>query len=110
MKKFLSILFTVFVFLALKLPSLAVITPEETTSEVYIHGHGYSDEMFRLIDLEHSYINCTQPKYKSKDPALYSDKRVNAIRKVFMYFDPGLDNEKFMKHNIKYTNTWSEDI
>ena len=103
MKKILSALFATFVFFALSLPSLAVITPEEAMSETYIQGHGHSGEMSRLIDLQTSQINCTQTKYKGTDPELYRDKKVNFIRKVFMYFDCGLDDEKFMQHEIKYT-------
>lgn len=111
MKKFLSALFGLFVFSALALPSFAVITPEEAMSDAYIHAHGYSDEMYRLIDLQNSQINSTPPKYKSTDPAWYADKKVNFIRKVFMYFDCGLDDKKFMQHDIKYTlPNYKEDL
>lgn len=100
MKKVLSALF---IYSILALPSLAVITPDEALSDTYIQGHGYSGEMSKLIDLQNSQINSTPTKYKSNDPAWYGDKKVNFIRKVFMYFDSGLDDDKFMKHDIKYT-------
>lgn len=106
MKKIVTVLSIMFVFLSLALPSFAVITPEEAMSETYIQGHGYSGEMSRLIDLQHAQINCIQPKYKGDRPEIYNDKKVNFIRRVFMYFDCGLDDEKFMQHDIKYTTRY----
>lgn len=106
MKKIFSALSVIFVFCAVSLPSLAVITPEEAMSETYVQGHGYSDEMSRLIDLQNAQINCIQPKYKGSRPDIYNDKKVNFVRRVFMYFDCGLDDEKFMQHDIKYTTRY----
>lgn len=108
MKKSLSILFILSVFVINALPSFAVITPEEEMSETYIKGHGYSDEMARLVDLQHAQINCTQKKYKGKDPAVYADKKVNFVRNIFMYFDGGLDDGKFMQHDTKYTTRYDD--
>lgn len=108
MKKFLSVLFVLSVFTAMALPSFAIITPEEEMSETYLKGHGYSDEMARLIDLQHAQINCTQTKVKSKDPAWYADKKVKFVRNIFMYFDGGLEDGKFMQHNTKYTNRYDD--
>lgn len=105
MKKFLPIMF---VLLAINLPSFAAITPEEAMSETYIQNHGHSDEMSKLIDLQNAQINCTKTNYISKDPAWYADKKVSFIRKVFMYFDPGLDDGHFMQNNIDFTNRWND--
>lgn len=111
MRKILSILSGICVISALSLPALAVITPEEAMSESYVQGHGHSAEMSRLIDLQTSQINSTTPKFKSKDPEWYADKRINFVRKVFMYFDCGLDDGKFMQHDIKYTApNFKEDL
>lgn len=106
MKKVLSILFILSVLTINVLPSFAVITPEEEMSETYIKGHGHSAEMARLIDLQTSQINCTEKKYKSDEPAIYADKKVNFIRKVFMYLDCGLDDGKFMQHDTNFTNRY----
>ena len=106
MKKIFSALSVIFVFFALALPAKAVITPEEAMSETYIQGHGYSDEMSKLIDLQNAQINCTQPKYKGNRPDIYNEKKVNFVRRIFMYFDCGLDDEKFMQHDIKYTTRY----
>lgn len=108
MKKFLSALF---VFTAFSLPTFAVITPEEATSEAYIQNHGHSDEMSRLIDLQNAQVNGTAPTYKPPQefwqkinyPKWCTPKKVNFVRKVFMYFDCGLDDGKFMQNNIDYT-------
>lgn len=105
MKKILSLMF---VFVTFGLPSMAVITPEEATSEKYIENHGHSQEMARLIDLENTQINGTKSNYKSKDPAIYSNKAVSFVRHVFMYFDPGLNDDKFMKHDTKYSTRYDD--
>ena len=105
MKKFLLVLFICFTIV---LPSFAVITPEETTSETYIQNHGHSGEMVRLIDLQNAQINGIKPDYVGSDPAWYTDKKVNFIRKVFMYFDCGLDDGKFMQNDIKFTPRYND--
>jgi hypothetical protein len=105
MKKNLLILFA---FLTLSLPSFAVITPEEATSQTYMENHGYSNEMSRLMDLNTAQINSTKPKYVGTDPAWYGDKKVNFIRRAFMYFDCGLDDGKFMQNNIQYTTKYDD--
>ena len=106
MKRFLLILTALLLF---NLPSSAEITTDEAISQDYIHNHGYSDQMSELIDLQYAQINGQKPKYKSKDPDWYTtDKRVNFIRKVFIYLDPGLENGKFMRDNINYTNRWDD--
>ena len=105
MKKILSLLF---VFVTFGLPSLAAITPEDAISDSYIQNHGHSHEMSKLIDLQSSQINGIKSSYKSKDPAWYADKKVSFVRQVFMYFDCGLDDGKFMQNNIDYTNRWDD--
>lgn len=105
MKNFLSVLF---VFAAFSLPVFAVITPEEATSVKYIQNHGYSGEMSRLIDLQNVQINGAKTRYVSKEPALYSDIKVNFIRRAFMYFDCGLDDGKFMQRDINYSTRWND--
>lgn len=106
MKKILSV---VFVYLAFVMPASAVITTDEAVSDPYIINSGHSDEMARLIDLQRAQINGNKSQYKNDDPDWYaSNKKVNFVRKVFMYLDPNLDNEDFMQHNTKYTNSWSD--
>lgn len=99
MKKNLLILFVLMVF---SLPSFAVITPEESTSQNYIENHDGSHELARLIELQKAQINGTKTNYVSPDPDWYNDKKVNFIRKVFMYFDCGLDDGRFMKNSSNY--------
>lgn len=106
MKKLLLLLI---IFYTVSLSSFAVMTPEEAMSIDYIKNHGYSDEMARLIDLQSFQISNKPSQYKSSDPDWYTqNKKVNFIRKTFMYFDSGLDDGKFLKHNTKYTNSWSD--
>lgn len=106
MKKILLILTALLLF---NLPSIASITPEEAISQEYIHNHGYSDSMAELILLQNAQVDGQKSKYKSKDPDWYtSNKKVNFIRKVFTYIDPGLDNGLFMRDNISPTNRWDD--
>lgn len=105
MKKILSVLC---LYMAFVMPVSAVITTEESTSEQYTKNHGYSPEMSRLIDLQDAHINGSEPQYVGTDPAWYADKKVNFVRKVFMYFDPGLDDGKFGNNKIQYTTRWDD--
>ena len=101
-------LFILLAFVVTSLPSFAILTTDEAVSQDYIQNHGYSSEMSRLIDLQNAQINGAKSTYKKNEPAWYSNKPVSFIRKTFIYFDPGLDDEKFMQHNINYTNKWSD--
>lgn len=104
MKKLLLILS---LFAAFNMQAMAFLTPEEATSEAYIQQHGHSDEMSRLIDLQNAQINGARPTYKGKDPDWYeSNKAVKFVRKVFMYFDGGLDDGKFMQNNCNPSTRW----
>lgn len=105
MKKILSISLIV---LLTAVPAAFSISVDESTSQQYIKKHGYSDEMARLIDLQNAQINGENTKYISNQPALYQDKRVNFIRRFFMYFDCGLDDGNFMQNSIDYTTRWDD--
>lgn len=113
MKKF---LFVLIIFAAFSLPTLAVITPEEMASDQYLKNHGHSNEMSRLIDLQNAQFNNTKPTYKPPQeywqtvnyPKWCTPKKISFIRRVFMYFDCGLDDGKFMQNNIDYTNRWDD--
>lgn len=115
MKKSLSLSVILFFFIAVNLPCFAFLTTDDAISEKYIENHGHSDEMARLIDLQHAQINGTAPTYKeheawytSKLPSWVTEKQVNFVRQVFMYFDCGLDDGKFMQNNTKYTSRWDD--
>lgn len=102
-------LFLLLLVCLVHLPSYAVLTPEESISEPYIKNHGHSDEMSRIIDLQNSQINGVKPTYQNNDPEWYdSNKKVNFIRKVMMYFDCGLDDGTFGKGNVNYTTRWND--
>lgn len=102
-----KILLLFLVYLIVTIPSSAAITPEEAVSQQYIENHGYSTEMARLVNLQNAQINGGQSKYKDNAPSWYTENRaVRWIRNTFMYIDPSLDNEKFMQHDIKYSNNF----
>ena len=102
-------LFILLALVAVGLPSFAYITPEQAASTEYIEKHGHSVEMARLVNLQNQQINEGDVSYKSKNPAKYSEKKINFIRNAFMYFDCGLDDERFMQHDTAFTPRWNED-
>lgn len=109
-------LFVLIIFAAFSLPTFAVITPEEATSNQYLQNHGHSNEMSRLIDLQNAQVNNKEATYKPSQeywqtvnyPKWCTPKKISFIRKVFTYFDGGLDDGKFMRNNINYTNRWDD--
>lgn len=106
MKNFLSVFL---LYMLCAIPVSAALTTEDSTSTPYLENHGYSGEMVRLINLQNKQINGDKSKYKSSDPTWYTeDKKVNLVRKIFMYFDPGLDDQQFMQHDIKYSNSYDD--
>ena len=102
-KKFIYIVIALFFA---QVQANAGITTEEQFSEQYIINHGYSEEMFRLMNLQHNQILGVKPTM-SDDAKIYRPWE-NAVRRFFMYIDPGLDDERFMQHDIKYTIRWDE--
>lgn len=102
MKKFFIYSFTF--LLCISLQAGATITTDEQFSDEYITNHGYSEEMSRLMNLNHSQI-MGEKLPLSENVHIYRPYQ-NCIRKFLMYLDPGLDDEKFMQHDIKYTVRW----
>lgn len=102
MKKIL--LYTTVLAAFLQLQAGAVITTEEQFSTDYITNHGYSGEMARLMNLQHDQINGIHPTMRD-NTRIYRPWE-NLGRRFLMYIDPGLDDERFMQHDIKYTVRW----
>lgn len=95
------IIFAVLAYVIVTLPSFAILTTDEATSQNYIINHGYSPETARMMDLQHSQITGEKKVFKSSDPDWYTtNKAVYFVRRVFMYFDCGLDNGNFGKEKI----------
>lgn len=113
MKKFILALSIIYI---VSVPAFAAITPQESKSEEYIINHGHSEEMSRLIDLQNVQINKAEPTYvKPKEhwrtlkyPRWCTESRVKWIRDFFIYIDPSLDDDQFMKHNIDYSNKYDD--
>lgn len=106
---------TVFALIAVSSPCFAIISTENSTTQNYIEGHGYSSETARIIDLQKAQINnipttyVKQPDwYECKLPSWATEKRVGFVRKVFQYFDGGLDDGKFMQHNTVFTTRYDD--
>ena len=83
------------------LPVMATISVEETTDPSYLSGHGHSQDVVDVVQM--SKANFYGETYVSSGQAKYANSiaPVRWIRKIFMYFDPALDNGEFMQHDIK---------
>jgi hypothetical protein len=102
MKKIL--LFFVISLCFFQVQASAEITTEEQFSEEYILNHGYSQEMYRLMNLQHNQIVGNKSSLSEKEK-IYKPWQ-NGVRRFLMYLDPALDDENFMRHDIKYTTRW----
>lgn len=103
MKRVLFI-FTCFILIAA--PCFAELSVDDVRSREYIINHGYSEEMSDLIDLQYAQINNLPPKdveeksfYKGNNKLIKNT--LNYTHKLFLYLDCGLDDGKFMRHDIK---------
>lgn len=110
-----KLFFCLFFLISSNLACFAVLNSDDAISEKYMRNHGYSPEALKLIDLQQARINGTETKYKetetwcnTKSPKWIPEKQMNFVRKTFMYLDTGLDDGKFMQHDIKYTNSWND--
>lgn len=120
MKKNLLVLI---LFTMVALPGHCELTTDEALSPEYIINHGHSPEMARLMDLQNSQINNVPTVYvEKKSPRWYkshitNEKVKNVLlhldpqeeqgkytKAIFDYFDPGLDDGKFMQNQIHYGN------
>ena len=83
------------------LPVMATLTVEESTDPAYLYGHGHSQDAVDVVQM--SKANVYGETYVPTEQAKYGNAiaPVRWIRKIFMYFDPALENGEFMQHDIK---------
>lgn len=102
MKKYFAIL-TLLLCLSSLQAANAYVTTEQTTDTSYLQNHGYSKELIRLVDLTKAQTNGKPFVYNRNEPEYYQNKYVKFFRQVYMYADPGVDDQKFMQHDIQYS-------
>ena len=106
MKKFLL----VFGVLAISLPAFAGLGVEESTSSEYLRNYGCSNEAVKYIQLNKAQVNGEKfvtPLSDLSYRKYYTDSEtwnniVDKTRSFFIYLDPSLDGDKFMRQDIKY--------
>ncbi|MDR1168297.1 MAG: hypothetical protein LBK53_05330 [Heliobacteriaceae bacterium] len=83
-------------------PALAgEFTVDDAASREYLINHGHSQVIYNAIERTKAQVNGTP--YDETAGAEYPDSGpVKWVRSFFMYFDPALDSEAFMKHDIKF--------
>ena len=86
------------------------LTNDDFNSAGYMKNYNYSDEMVRMVNIQKNKANGLKPNYNRNEPDWYtSNKKVNFIRKAFIYFDSGLDDHKFGEGDeIHFTNRWDD--
>lgn len=82
-------------------PALAEITPAEATSPEYLRNHGHSNSIVEMVQITKAGANGEE--YVTVDNAKHANdnKFVKFVRKIFIYFDPALDDGSFMRHDSK---------
>lgn len=94
---------TALILAVVALPSSAtkLLTPEHSTSEEYLKNYGHSDAMVEMIHKTKAKAN-GEAYVTKQDQQLEEDFfLVRWVKKVFMYIDPAMDDNKFMNHDIK---------
>ena len=85
------------ILLSVSLPSMAIITSEETCNEEILKNRGYSEQMARLVTIKSAQAAGEVPEIA--DEPDYR-KKFNWVRKFFIYADPALEEDSFLRHNI----------
>ena len=100
--------------LAMSAPAFAGIGVHESTSPEYLRNYGCSNETVKYVQLNKAQVNgekyvtpvsdLTYRKYY-RDSEVWNNL-VDKTRSFFIYLDPSLDGDKFMRQDTKfYANT-----
>lgn len=81
-------------------PSFAT-TAEGFATPEYLRNNGYSNSMVDMV--EYSKASSVGEKYINQEEVdhMYDTKFKTIVRKFFKYFDPAVDDGKFLDHDIK---------
>lgn len=93
--------------LLITVPAFAELTVDDASSPAYLKNHGYSDTT--IWATQKSKYDVNGEKYVEPDSEQKYPRFIRAARKVFMYFDPALDDHKFFNnHNINSTTRYDD--
>ncbi len=99
MKKF--VLLAVFALLSTGFAK-AEISPDELIDPSFVMNNGYSITTAADILIMDARANGVQPT-NIEDKPYYSNPFVKAVRSVFIYLDPALEDDARYHHDIKFT-------
>ncbi len=96
--------------LAMSGPAFATLDVHESTSPEYLRNYGCSNEAVKYIQLNKAQVNGEKfvtPLSDLSYRKYYTDSEtwnniVDKTRSFFIYLDPSLDGDKFMRQDIKY--------
>ena len=79
----------------------AELTTKEITENEYLRNNGYSAATVEAVQASKARAN--NEKFVSAEAKKHAEdsKLVKCIRKVFMYFDPVLETDDYLQHDIK---------
>lgn len=101
MKTKLFLIALIATFVALPTSATEFLTTEQATSEEYLRNYGHSEAMIEMIHKTRAKAN-GEAYTTAIDKQLENDFcLVRWVKKVFMYIDPAVDDNKFMNHDIK---------
>lgn len=88
-------------------PAFAELTVDDASSPAYLKNHGYSDTVIWATQKTKYDVN--GEKWVQPDEEEKYNPFIRVCRKVFMYFDPALDNKTFFNnHNINSTTRYDD--
>jgi len=110
MKKF-AITFCILGVLGVTASAFADIQEENMASVPFLRADGHTEQMSRIADyVRYKHSNETAVPYYSQDS--YADADTHALKwytAIKRWFDPAQDDGLFGRHEINFTNAWSEN-
>ena len=90
------------------IPAFAELTVDDAISRDYLKNHGHSTATINVVQKEVASIN-GEPLEEPLEYKYYSNPVARFVRKVFMYFDPAMDDHSFLNdHDIKTSPSYTD--
>ena len=110
MKKF-AITLCILGGLGLTSGAFASLESENMATVPFLRADGHTEEMARIADyVRYKHSNETAIPYYNQDP--YSNADTHGLKwytAIKRWFDPAQDDQLFGRHEIRFTNAWSEN-
>ncbi len=91
------------------LPSFAELTVEDAVSREYLKNNGYSTATINAAQKLTAQAN-GEPLTEPLEHKYYGKGFFKAVRRVFMYIDPSLDDHSFMNDHEIHTSPRFDDL